>query len=554
MNPYESLLREMSELVLLCLEDRINPDQMAHLESLLQSKPEARQIYFQLLNVHIGMQDADNLVGMNGQQLRTTRVNELLHELSRAEKTLPAEPVELPRPPAINDLSRDRIQLYRFGRRDLSRLLVGLAAIIVMAATIIYFDRTLFNVPQQRPVVARIQETMNTVWPDGVHELRQGDPVKPGVLDFDDGAIRILFNDGASAIVQGPARFSCRTEDEIYLYRGNVFVSVPPSSVGFKVRSDRFRVVDLGTEFGVQIKPDGSNRIQMYRGKASLIAGHSEHDILRGGQARKVDGQTGAIASEIYEPEAFIQHIDSKRGIVWKGQPLDLADIVGGGDGWGTGQYSMGIDLETGKKRLDLSADKTMRPSKRFILTPDFPGIDCIFIPGFDDQPAQISSTGLTCDVFPTTNGRVWGYLFNGAWHKGTGVPYHTHKLDGVDLDYDQYHALKIHSNLGISYDLKSIQLAMPGLRPVRLRARAGLSETAAYYTNKMPSAVFWVLLDGEVRLRRAVLMSDGGFDIDIPLLPTTRFVSLAVTDGGDGNAYDWAVFINPNLELEYCQ
>ena len=74
---------------------------------------------------------------------------------------------------------------------------------------------------------------------------------------------------------------------------------------------------------------------------------------------------------------------------------------------------------------------------------------------------------------------------------------------------------------------------------------------TVAQFLDGNQKSEFWVLVDGQVRLRKMVQMSDGGYEINIPLSSKDRFVSLAVSDGDGDTAFNWAVFVNPLIELE---
>jgi hypothetical protein len=65
---------------------------------------------------------------------------------------------------------------------------------------------------------------------------------------------------------------------------------------------------------------------------------------------------------------------------------------------------------------------------------------------------------------------------------------------------------------------------------------------------------VFWILVDGKVRQSQPMRVSDGSFEIDVALESADRFVSLAVTEYDSGNAYNWALFLNPRLELNVSE
>ena len=79
------------------------------------------------------------------------------------------------------------------------------------------------------------------------------------------------------------------------------------------------------------------------------------------------------------------------------GRPIDLADIVGGGDGRGTGTKGAGIDPRTGRARdpkplgfLDAITANVVAPGPT-------PLVDAVFIPnGPSDVPASTSIAAST--------------------------------------------------------------------------------------------------------------------------------------------------------------
>jgi hypothetical protein len=86
-----------------------------------------------------------------------------------------------------------------------------------------------------------------------------------------------------------------------------------------------------------------------------------------------------------------------------------------------------------------------------------------------------------------------------------------------------------------------------------KFTARAGVSETVANIPRDHFGKVdFWVLLDGEKQFSKRIHWQEGSCLIDISVQSDDRFLTLIVTDAGDQDrvSYDWAMFVNPVLEL----
>jgi hypothetical protein len=123
-------------------------------------------------------------------------------------------------------------------------------------------------------------------------------------------------------------------------------------------------------------------------------------------------------------------------------------------------------------------------------------------------------------------------------------------ELDGVDYAAPGHGALWLHANRGITFDLEAIRRANPGCRLAMFRATAGCATAT---TDQASSALadIWVFVDGQPRFqRRRISRGNGVFSLALPIGCNDRFLTLAATDGGDGPAWDWIVFGDPQLEV----
>ncbi|WDQ18500.1 hypothetical protein [Rhodopirellula sp. P2] len=86
------------------------------------------------------------------------------------------------------------------------------------------------------------------------------------------------------------------------------------------------------------------------------------------------------------------------------GRGIDLADVVGGGNGFGSGKKGQGIDPRTGKsEERSLNALDDRKPGR--FATCDAAMIDGVFIPAFEQT--QISSTELVAAGLTDVHGHV---------------------------------------------------------------------------------------------------------------------------------------------------
>ena len=236
---------------------------------------------------------------------------------------------------------------------------------------------------------------------------------------------------------------------------------------------------------------------------------------------------------------AQLNKIDHALGRL-EGKGLNLADVVGGGNGFGTGNYRDGIDARNAKVqtrdfgKLGNVVTNKFSPSA-------FEFIDGVFIPDGQNGAAVIpvSSTGITITGIPTTSGNAWDMIRNGPV-----ASQHSNELDGIDFTKKGHAFLGLHANSGITFDLAAIRLAS-GHDQLRFDAELGYfgADDGSY-------ADAWIFLDGEnvfefKRLKR----SDGLQKLKVEIPAKTRFLTLVSTDGGNGFGMDQIGFGDPQLK-----
>lgn len=213
------------------------------------------------------------------------------------------------------------------------------------------------------------------------------------------------------------------------------------------------------------------------------------------------------------------------------GRALDLADIVGGGDGSGKQRRETGIDPSTGKMmRQKQGFLQPVQPNtfQRVNLTGQPSYIDGVVVPD-GQQDVPLTSTGLTVRDLPATSGKAWDAIRSGAVNAQAST-----RIDGVDYASGDHRLLGLHANAGITFNLEMMRGA---LGPGRLRFTATLGYGG---TATRAIADFHVYVDGRLVMRRMRFgAGEGGTRLDIPLASGAKFLTLVSTDGEDGISHD---------------
>src|SRR4030042_6645182 len=325
--------------------------------------------------------------------------------------------------------------------------------------------------------------------------------------------------------------------------------NVPFQAVGFRVQTPWTTVVDYGTEFGLSTGQTEGTEVHVFEGNVG-VGDATSSQVATEGQAAIVD-QAGHIGLKSLDdrPNLFMRHMP-KAGSCFSipGKRLDLADVVGGGNGFGTGVPGRALDLS--KNNTSFRRQPTARAGSGFIGIELFPFIDGIFVPDGSEQSTTITSTGLLFQDCPDTDGTYYDGIVCGAVFDDRYV--HTGRLAGHRYETPEHPSIGAHANVGITFDLDSIRASMSNILISRFQAHWGISETLADIQEEKDYAqvkvTFWVLVDGQISYSRELGTDPFESDqINIPLNPSDRFLTLITTTPQE-NLYCWSMFAEPAL------
>ncbi len=121
--------------------------------------------------------------------------------------------------------------------------------------------------------------------------IRSGDILGAETLVLSEGSARIDFFSGAQVYLEGPAELEIRSAWAAAIHSGKLRAKVPTAARGFTIESNGRRIVDLGTEFGVDANDD-EVKVEVFSGEIEL-----EDRTLVQGEAVSLtpDGRTTSI-------------------------------------------------------------------------------------------------------------------------------------------------------------------------------------------------------------------------------------------------------------------
>src|SRR5690606_5810832 len=101
------------------------------------------------------------------------------------------------------------------------------------------------------------------------------------------GVAEVVFESGVQAVIEGPAEMKLVAADRVDLRAGHSWFRVPRNARGFRVVSPQMEVIDLGTEFGVDLREDLPPQVHVMEGRVEVRAlrGNRRSRTLDAGEA-----------------------------------------------------------------------------------------------------------------------------------------------------------------------------------------------------------------------------------------------------------------------------
>ena len=311
----------INELIYKSLEGKLSEDENRVLNDFV-SQPKNIAYYYKSLRLHEALKKRLNL--LNEKSMGEVG-NFGLEELAFYEKIAPS--VELPEEEPQRELIQKVVypprEKYKMSKFNLFMLVMSAAAVLFVVLFIKFAPVKNQNVaPVNNQYHAVITDSVNAKWsddlrPDGIGEELSLDD---GDLWLQSGFVKLLFGSGAEVIIESPARFEVLSATELNVINGRTYSKVPERAKGFTVLTPNSQVIDLGTEFGVEVL-GGSSSVHMVKGKASVLPENglrTQKPIeLTAGYAKLID-QEGILQDTRIDDKKFVADISSKMGMIYR--------------------------------------------------------------------------------------------------------------------------------------------------------------------------------------------------------------------------------------------
>jgi hypothetical protein len=301
---------------LLCksIDGEITSEEIQIFNTLLSGSPELEQYYLNNVLLIYLLPEARITSDLN-LPLEPLISNTELRELGIFEASAPV--LEMPK----QELRQELIQKVIYPPQEKRKIgTLSKFTLVSSTAAMLFLVLLVHMVSKSASSLGQIEESMGVVWSDSSSPLFAGDVLGDDEQFLKKGFIRVRMNDGAAAVLEGPAEFRLERENQLFLLQGKLTASVPREAVGFTVRTPSATIVDYGTEFGVTVDKHAITETHVQKGRVEMRLGSDSRVFdqsirLTSGQAGRITGQTieriplEAIRFSYYIPSPFEMRI-----------------------------------------------------------------------------------------------------------------------------------------------------------------------------------------------------------------------------------------------------
>jgi hypothetical protein len=303
-------LDELRALLDSLCEESITAEAVRRLEELVLTYPEDEAYYIQYMHLHAELiRHFAALPGTTEPSLR-----DRVETLARTEN--PSQPHREPKREQANDKKAAALRFRLWvSRRVVVSAFCGAAVAAGLLLAVALWPRPSAAPTHDSPAeatdnsVAVLLRAPGAEWQDTGLPTRAGAPLPPGPLCLKSGLAHIQFYNGATLVVEGPAELQLLSSKAVFCGRGKLRVIVPPQAHGFTVGTPKLGLVDLGTEFGLQVDGGERTEVHVFQGKVELLdPGSPRRRVaqkeLTTGQGVRLDGP-GEIQAIESDSRAF---------------------------------------------------------------------------------------------------------------------------------------------------------------------------------------------------------------------------------------------------------
>ncbi|MCM2679765.1 LamG-like jellyroll fold domain-containing protein [Echinimonas agarilytica] len=166
---------------------------------------------------------------------------------------------------------------------------MAMAASIVMLVSIL-FAANYVDLQQDFAQVTKIAAVS-----PALDSLHIGNHLGRGEVELHQGYSEITLNNGVVLVLEAPIKLQLKSAEQVILDHGKLIARVPPNAIGFRIDTPSSEIIDLGTEFGVEVNQNGASKVHVLDGEIKA-RGNTEQSYRH---AKKDEGLAFDLAHQV---------------------------------------------------------------------------------------------------------------------------------------------------------------------------------------------------------------------------------------------------------------
>ncbi|QDV52525.1 hypothetical protein [Gimesia fumaroli] len=288
----QDLPPQFNRLLNQLIDGHLSDAEFEELEQCLSDYPEARQIFFDYLDINSGVQKNN------------------VDRLKELDQIVTANPPQ-------NQLATGQADLKQRGNQSplFGYFTVAVASVALMVSAHWFLTGYLIGVkpPESQPkiikvevpievpvaitnlpYVATLSRATDCKWGGENPPQFSGQRLLSKELFLEQGVAEFRFDSGVRLVLEGPTKINIESVNSATITSGSVVLHGYESSPEFELITPRASFFDIGTEYGAKVEEDGSTELHVFQGAVRIqpemeLVEISAPLIVGEGKARKID-------------------------------------------------------------------------------------------------------------------------------------------------------------------------------------------------------------------------------------------------------------------------
>lgn len=171
-------------------------------------------------------------------------------------------------------------------------------------------------------LVARVVQQKNIKWNDKTTSIKEQGWLSTGKIAFDSGLLKIVFDNGAKVILKGPIDFDLISAERGFLNKGKSWARVPKQARGFTIHTPNSTMIDLGTEFSLNVDEEKKTELHVIKGEVkAIIENEDKTDVHHVKSKQAIAIQNKAKRKKAYKIDFSLQSLANNLPVVRSPMP-----------------------------------------------------------------------------------------------------------------------------------------------------------------------------------------------------------------------------------------